>query len=422
MKNFERIVLKNGIRVILVPQKSSLATTVLVIVEAGSKYEVKQLNGISHFLEHMCFKGTTRRPNASDIATELDSLGAQYNAFTTQEFTSYYAKVRNESFDKALDLVADMYLDPIFDSKEIEKEKGVITEEINMYEDLPQRKVNEVFTELLYGDQPAGWPITGPKEAVARITKDDFLKYRAEHYQAQATTFVIAGGFEEKGIAEKIEKTFAALSQGKKGTKPKVIEAQSAPAEKIRYKKSDQTHMILGFRAFDTFDERRYALEVLADILGGGMSSRLFKKVRDELGAAYYVNAWPDLSSDHGTIAMTAGVNHEKLETVMKAGLEEFARFKNERVEAKELRRAKDHLIGNLFLSLEGSDEIGYYYGSQEAMHKELQSPEELAQKIEAVSTEEIQNVAHDLFQNNGLNFAMIGPSEEKSYRAILKV
>lgn len=422
MKNFKRIVLNNGLRVILVPQKSSMATTVLTLVEAGSKYETKELNGISHFLEHMCFKGTTKRPKAGDIAGELDGLGASYNAFTSQEFTSYYAKVKNEYADRVLEIVADLYLNPIFDPNEIEKEKGVIIEEINMYEDLPARKIYDIFSELVYGDQPVGWSVAGRKEVIQKITQNDFLNYRGQHYLGKATTFVIAGGFDEKDIHEKIEKYFTGMKNGEKGQKPKVVEEQKIPAEKIHFKESDQTHMILGFRAFSIFDERRFALSVLSDILGGGMSSRLFRRIREEMGAAYSVGAYVDLLSDHGVIAMGAGVTHAKLGDVIKAGLEEFVRFSEEPVTEADLRRAKDHMNGQLSLSLETSDLLGYFYGDQEAMGRPILTPEEVEARIEAVTASEIRSVARDLFKNEHLNLAAIGPFKDITYRDILKV
>ena len=423
MKNgFQRIILDNGLRVILVPEEHSLATTVMVLVEAGSKYETKEINGLSHFLEHMCFKGTLRRPKPIDIASELDGLGAEYNAFTSQEFTSYFAKAKNESFEKILEIVADLYLNPTFEAAEIEKEKGVIIEEINMYEDLPMRRVQEFFMELVYGEQPAGWSVAGEKEVVYKLNREDFLNYRAKHYLAQATTLVIAGGFNQDKVLEKINSHFAGLQANEKGAKLKVIEKQEKPEELIKFKESDQTHLVMGFRAFDIFDERKYALQVLADILGGGMSSRLFQKVREELGAAYYVNASADLYSDHGLILMSAGVDHKKLEAVIKAGLQEFAKFKTEKVGSQELQRAKDHLIGRLFLSIETSDEIGYFYGGEEVMGLTLQTPEALAEKIRAVTAEEIQSVANDLFKNESLNLTAIGPFKDKSFLDILKV
>ncbi len=423
MAKFERLVLDNGLRVILVPEPHSLATTVMVLVQAGSKYETRDKNGISHFLEHMCFKGTKKRPKPIDIAGELDGLGAEYNAFTSQEFTSYFAKAKNESFDKILEIVIDLYLNPTFDSLEIEKEKGVIIEEINMYEDLPSHRVQEHFMELVYGDQPAGWNVAGRKEVIREIKQDDFINYRAKHYLAQSTILVVSGGFKNNDDAiQKVKSHFAAIQKNEKGSKPKVIEKQEKPAEFIKFKDSDQTHLVLGFRAFDIFDKRRYALQVLTDILGGGMSSHLFQKIREELGAAYYVNASADFYSDHGLITMAAGVDHKKIEMVIKVSLQEFNRFKTEKVSEAELQRAKDHLVGRLFLSIETSDEIGYFYGGQEVMGLGLDTPQIVAQKIREVSASDIRKVANDLFKNEGLNLALIGPFKDKSFGDILKL
>ncbi|MEK7464512.1 MAG: pitrilysin family protein [Patescibacteria group bacterium] len=422
MANFKKFKLDNGLRVILVPQPSSFATSVAVLVEAGSKYETKDINGLSHFLEHMCFKGTKKRPSALTISSELDGLGAQYNAFTSREFTSYYAKSKNDSTEKLLEIISDLYLNPVFNEAEIEKEKGVIIEEINMYEDVPQRKIQDLFTELLYGDQPAGWDIAGRKEVIQSLKRDDFIKYRSKHYLPQATTIVISGGFKDNGLEEQIKSYFGGLRPDLKGEKLKVIDEQAEPKELVKFKESDQTHLVMGFRAFDAKDERRYALEVLCDILGGSMSSRLFQKIRDELGAAYYVNAGADLSTDHGYVAMSAGINHQKIEEVIKAGLQEFKRFKEEKVSEEELVRAKDHIAGHLYLSLETSDELGYFYGMPEIMGLELKTPEELIKEIRAVSAEDIQKVANEILTEKTLNFAVIGPFKEKSFRDMLRM
>lgn len=422
MENFRKFSLPNGVRVILVPQPASLATTVAVLVEAGSKYETKELNGISHFLEHMCFKGTAKRPRPIDIASELDGLGADYNAFTSQEYTSYYAKVKNEDASRALDIVTDLYLHPAFNLGEIEKEKGVIVEEINMYEDLPQRRVGEYFMELLYGDQPAGWSILGPKEVVRRITRDDFLAYRRAHYLPQATVVIVAGGFDEAKIVADLAAHFGALASGEKRGKPAVEERQTEPRELVRFKESDQTHLVMGFRAFDIRDERRYALELLADILGGGMGSRLFQRVREELGAAYYVRASTDLFSDHGFIEMSAGAAHGKTREVLAVALEEFMRFAKEPVAEEDLERAKRHLTGQFTLSLETSDALGYFYGGQEILGLSLVTPQEYMAKVRAVAPEAVQAVARDLFTNDRLNLAMIGPYKDASFLDIVKV
>ena len=410
MENFKKITLKNGLRVILAPKQDSLATTFLILVEAGSKYETKEINGISHFLEHMCFKGTKKRLKAIDISSELDSIGANYNAFTGQEYTGYYAKGRPENFNVILDVVSDIYLNQVFNIQEIDKERGVIIEEINMYEDLPMRRVQELFTGLLYGDQPAGWDIAGRKEVIKKITQEDFLKYRKEHYLAQSTIAVVAGKFDEKKVIAEIENAFSGIRSGEKTQKIKTMEQQEAPQVLLKHKKTDQTHLVLGVRAFDIFDKRKYALEVLADILGGGMSSRLFQKIREEMGAAYYVRAESDLLSDHGFLATSAGIDNSKIEQVIEAILEEFRKLSRKSVGAKEFQRAKDHLAGHLMLGLETSDALAGFFGGQEIITKKITAPSELTKKIQAVKAEEIMAVANDIFQNNKLNLAIIGP------------
>ncbi|MGC9602900.1 MAG: pitrilysin family protein [Minisyncoccia bacterium] len=418
----EKIKLRNGLRIILVPQSGSLATTVMVSVEAGSKYETKEINGISHFLEHMCFKGTTKRPDPINISAELDGLGAQYNAFTGQESTAYYAKAKNENFNEILDVMADMYLDPIFDAKEIEKEKGVIIQELNMYEDTPARRVGELFMRLVYGDQPAGWDVGGRKEVIRKIKRNNFIKYRSKHYVPQATIVTVSGGFKENGLVEKIGRYFSALKPGPKSKKLKVREVQSRPREKIYFKDSDQTHMVMGFRAFGVHDKRRLALQVASEVLGGGMSSRLFRKVRDELGAAYYVRAEADLYSDHGLFMMSAGVDHAKIEKVIKAGLDEFTRLRDELVSEKELKKAKEHLIGNLYLSLETSDELAYFYGGQEVMGLKLTSPQKIAKQVGKITANDIRKVMRQVIKKDRLNLTIIGPFKKKSFLDIVKV
>jgi len=414
--------LSNGIRLVVVPQKGNMATTVAVLVEAGSKYEEKTLNGISHFLEHMCFKGTTKRPKPIIIARELEQLGAEYNAFTTEEYTGYYAKVKNESFDVALDIISDMYLNPIIDAEELEREKGVIIEEINMYEDIPPRKVPNIFMEILYGNQPAGWSVAGEREIVQKITREDFISFRGQHYIPATTTIVIAGGADFKNIEKKLESIFSGMKKAKKKEKKPVIELQGKPKEKIVFKESDQTHFMMGFRAFDMYDRRRFTLQVLADILGGGMASRLFSRIREELGAAYYVSAFPNLFTDHGYIAMVAGVNNEKLRAVLSASLEEFSRMKKEPVSKNELEHTKDHLIGSFHLSLETSDQLSMYYGLQALMKSGMQTPEMFAKKIKAVKASEVQALARELFVNKTLNLALIGPYKDATFSDILKI
>jgi predicted Zn-dependent peptidase len=414
MENFKKITLKNGLRVITVPKQDSLATTFLILVEAGSKYETKEINGISHFLEHMCFKGTKKRKRAIDISSELDGIGANYNAFTGQEYTGYFAKARPENFNIILDVVSDIYLNQVFAPEEINKERGVIIEEINTYEDLPMRRVQELFMSLLYGDQPAGWDISGRKEVIKKLNQEDFLKYRKEHYLPQSTIAIVAGKFNEKKVVAEIKNAFTGIESGEKSSKIKTVEHQERPEILLKNKKTDQTHLVLGVRAFDIFDKRKYALEVLADILGGGTSSRLFQKIREEMGAAYYVRASADLYTDHGYLAASAGIDHNKIDQVIKATLGEFKKLSQKPIKDKELQRAKDHLCGNLVLNLETSDSLAGFFGGQEIVTGKIISPAELINKIQSVEAEEVRALARDIFQNNKLNLALIGPLEDK--------
>ena len=411
---YTKKILSNGLRVVTIPEADSLATTVLVLVEAGSKYEPKAINGLSHFLEHMCFKGTTNRPKAIDISSELDSLGAQYNAFTGHEYTGYYAKVQSRHLDKALDIVSDLYLNPVFDENEIEKEKGVVVEEINMYEDLPQRKVQDLIMKLMYGDQPAGWPITGPIDTVRSLKKENFLDYRAKHYVASATTVVVSGKFDNKTIFKKIAEKFKGMSKSKKHGKVKTTNKQTGPELLVHHKPSDQTHLVLGFRTYNTYDKRNYTLEVLAGILGGSMSSRLFQRVREEMGAAYYVRSANDAFTDHGYLEIGAGVDNKRAVEVISAILDEVKKLKTTELTASELQRVKDSMVGNIILGLETSDAKAIFYGGQEVLKKPIVNPEEYAKKLQAVTGKDILKMAKAIFRNDNLNLAIIGPFETK--------
>lgn len=423
MSRAKKITLKNGFRILLISQPSSLATTVLVTVAAGSKYETKEINGLSHFLEHMCFKGTKNRPTAMTISSELAGLGAESNAGTGQEHTEYYAKSRNESADKILEVVADTYLNSIFDPAEIEKERGVIIQEIKMYEDLPQRKVWELLNELLYGDQPAGWDVAGTEEIVKKLQREDFINYRQNHYVSQATILCVCGGADLEVLAVQAEQLFGSMSVGAKSGKLPVVEHQDEPAEKIFSKPTDQTHVVLACRSFDIFNPHKYALMVLNDILGGGMSSRLFQTVREELGAAYYVYSTNEFLTDHGFLAVAAGIEQARSKEVIGRIVQELGRFKTELVSVSELERAKEHIAGQLVLSLETSDALATFYSQQEILEKELVDPEILIKKIREVTAEDIQSVARTVFKNRNLNLAVIGSFEPNtSFKDILHI
>ncbi|MFH1455134.1 MAG: pitrilysin family protein [bacterium] len=419
--NYTKKKLKNGMRIITVPMKENPTTTVLVLVETGSKYENKDNNGISHFLEHMCFKGTSRRPSAFDITKELDTIGAHYNAFTGQEYTGYYAKSDYKNLDTILDVVSDMYLNPIFPEKEIEKEKGVIIEEINMYQDLPQRMVWDVFHKLLYGDHPAGWNIAGTKEIIKKINRADFIDYRSKHYVANATTVVVAGKINEKDVFKKVSTAFKDIGKWKKDDKEKVLENQKTPQASIHYKDTDQTHIILGVRSFNTYNKYNPIIMVMDSVLSGGMSSRLFQKLRDEMGICYYVGADNNEYTDHGFFSVFAGVDSKRVKEAVTTILVEMNELKNNLVKSEELNKAKQHLIGSLNLGLESSNSLAMYYGGQEVLRKELKKPEDIIKEIKAVTADEIKFVAERIFKDGGLNLAIVGKfKDDKEFKEIL--
>jgi predicted Zn-dependent peptidase len=421
MKHTKKI-LKNGLRVVTVPMKDNPTVTVLVLVEAGSKYETKEINGISHFLEHMCFKGTIKRPKAIDISRELDSIGSQYNAFTAQEYTGYYAKSDAKHFKKIFDVVSDIYLNSTFPETEMQKEKGVIIEEINMYEDLPNRHVQDLMMELLYGDQPAGWNIAGEKKNITEMKRDDFINYKKAHYVPGATTLVVAGKVTEKEVLKEVEKVFGKVVNDKKSKKLKVIEKQDKPQVLVKYKQTDQTHFVMSVRTYDLFSKKNAVLSILGGVLGGGMSSRLFQKLREEMGIGYYVRAYNDVFTDHGFFQISAGVDNKRINEVIEAVLEECKKLKEELVSDEELNKVKECLIGNMRLSLESSDDIANFYGGQGLLKKEIKSAEQKAQELRKVTAREIKNLANEIFKDNKLNLALIGPFKEKEkFSKILK-
>ena len=419
---FNKTTFKNGLRVITIPMADNPSVTVLVMVAAGSKYETKAENGISHFLEHMVFKGTPRRPKAADISRELDGIGAQHNAFTSHEYTGYYAKVDWRHAHLALDIVSDLYNNPLFDPAEMEKEKGVIVEEICMYEDMPQAKVGRLFFELVYGDQPAGWDIAGTEDNVRSFSREALVGYRDAHYVASATTVIVSGNFDEKMVLGDIEKSFSGISIKEKKDKVKVKEEQNGPQVIIGWKETDQTHLIIGVRSFPLGSPLRPALSVLSAILGKGMSSRLFDKLRNEMGVCYYVDADSDLYTDHGLFTVSAGVDNKRVDEAIKVILSELARTTKEKVSEAELTKVKDFIAGNTMLALETSDALANYAGGKETLEGKVGTPEESIAKIRAVTAEDVLAVAQKIFVDKNLNLAVVGNyKEEERFKGILK-
>lgn len=405
----------NGLRLITIPMEHTKTATVLMMAGTGSRYETKDISGVSHFLEHMMFKGTEKRPGYLDISQELDSIGAEYNAFTSKEYTGYYAKAGMENFDLILEVVSDIFLNSKMDLAEIEKERGVIIQEINMNFDNPMRHIGDVYEELLYGDQPLGWNIAGTKETILAMKPEKIREYFNTHYFAENTVVAVAGNINPVKVKEQVNLYFSNMRR-QAVLKPWPVEIkQEKPGLKIFNKKTDQAHIILGARGYDSSNPKKEVLSLMAVILGGGMSSRLFVEVREKRGLAYYVSASSDSYQDAGDFSAFAGLEKTKLLSALEVILEEFKKFKKEKVAEKELRKAKDYLKGKMAISFESSDDLASFYATQELLHREVLTPEEKFEKLNRVTAEEIREAANDIFQNNKLNLAVIGPIEENN-------
>jgi len=420
---YKKTTLKNGLRIITVPSKNTKSMTVLVLIGTGSKYEKKEINGISHFLEHMYFKGTKKRPSSLAVAESLDKLGGMYNAFTSEEYTGYYAKVAAPHWEIALEWVSDIFLNSLLPAEEIEKEKGVIIEEINMFYDHPMSYVNILWSELLYGDQPAGWSVSGTKETVNQINRVKLVDYLTKQYVASNTIVCFSGNINEKEIIKKAEEYFESIGVGQFDLKEKVIEKQTVPQSLISYRKTDQTHLCLGVRAYNLFHPDKYALEIMAVILGGMMSSRLFEEVRTKLGLAYYIQTASVSDPDTGFLVTQIGADNNNVEKAISAILEHYNKLTQEEVPAAELTKAKEYIKGKASLQLEASDVLASFYAGQELLEKKVLSPEEIFKKVDKVSSGDILKVAKDIFRPEKLNMALIGPFEDKEkFNQILKL
>jgi predicted Zn-dependent peptidase len=410
---YKKTQLKNGLRVITVPVKNSKSVTVLILVGTGSKYETKDINGISHFLEHMFFKGTKKRPDTLNISETLDQIGGEYNAFTSKEVTGFWAKVDKKHTDIALDWISDMFLNSKFEEEEIQREKGVIVEELNMYLDTPMAYVSELFEDLLYKDQPAGWRIVGERENIMSFDRQKIVDYFKSHYSDKNTVICVAGDVPVRQIQEKVSKYFGKLEKRDLPSKEPVAEKQSEPEVLIHNKKTDQTHFCLGVRAYNMFDPRRYALNLMSIILGGNMSSRLFISVRERNGLAYYVHTSFEDTTDAGYLVTQAGIKNDSLEKAVSLILKEYKNLKDKKITPKELKKAKDFLRGKMALSLDATDAQASFYAMQEVMGQKILTPEQKLKIVDKVTVNDIKKIAGDIFLTEKLNLAVIGPIEE---------
>lgn len=422
---FQRRVLQNGLRVLTIPMPSFESATAMILVGAGSRYETEHNSGISHFLEHMAFKGTVKRPSAMDISSLIDGIGGEFNAFTGKETTGYYIKSAADKIEICLDVLSDMLQNSVLKSEEIEKEKGVIIEEINLYEDTPPRKIGEVYESLLFGDTPMGWDIGGRKEIIKVIERSDFIDYMDSLYSADNMSVILAGGIDTSKTANLIDKYFCQMKSFKTKSSIAVVEKQNKPEVLVRKKTTEQVHIALGVRTVSINSDERFSLSVLSSILGGGMSSRLFHEVREKRGLAYYVRSSSDHYTDCGTLVSTAGVDPKRVDDAISVIVSEYDKIRSKKngITEKEISKAKEYIKGHTVLELEDSRAVAGFYGTQEMLEDGIDDPAQYLKKIDGISIHDVLAVAEKYLINSTLNLAVIGNFEDgQRFEKLLKL
>jgi predicted Zn-dependent peptidase len=412
MAVFEKTTLSNGVRLVTADMPQIPSVSCFVMLQAGSRYETAHSQGIAHFSEHMFFKGTERRPNARTIATEIDAIGGEFNAFTGKEITGYYVKCGAETRDTALDVLVDMLLHSRFEPAEIEKEKGVILEEMNVYLDTPARYVGSIYDRLLYGDQPLGWDILGTKETIEGATRETFTSYLDTWYRPERIVVGVAGRTGD-GLEERLESLLGTVAPAETGAPAPVDLPRDASPVALHTKASEQAHLHLGVRGYELGHPDRYALQILSVVLGGGMSSRLFSEVREKRGLAYYVHAGNDTYTDAGTFYASAGVDVDRVDEAISTIVDELRKTAAEPVPAEELEKARGYAKGRFVLRLESPQGTIRYGLGREVLENEIEEPDDVLRRIDEITNDDVQRVARDLFEDKRTYLAVVGPFDD---------
>jgi len=408
--------LPNGLRILTAPMESAQSVTCAIMLAAGSRYETAETNGIAHFSEHMFFKGTEKRPTARDISMEIDSIGGEFNAFTGKEYTGYYVKCAAESRDIALDVLVDMLRNSVFADDEIEREKGVIIEEMNMYFDTPRDFIGGLYEELLYGDQPLGWDIIGRKETVRGASHDTFRAYVDRWYKPTRMVVGVGGAIGD-GLHERIAELLGDLPDAET-PEPAPVRLEGVnghPRVLVRTKQSDQAHVCLGVRSYPLQHANRYGLQVLATILGGGMSSRMFTEVRERRGLAYYVFGVNHSYTDAGSLYAQAGVDINRIDDAVTTIATELRKIAEEAIPAGELEKARSFAKGRFVLQVESPHGLTMFGLRREVLEGDAPDPSEILAELDKVTADDVARVAQDLIDGEGLNLAVIGPFDDSS-------
>lgn len=417
---YEYYKLKNGVQVVLVPMPGVKSTAIGVYVATGSRYEKPAINGISHFTEHMVFKGTKNYPTTKDTSS-LEGLGAIQNAWTDVDATSYWCKIPSDNWQKGLDLVKDLALYPLFPQKDLEIERGVILEEINRYEDRPDERVGDVLMELMYRPNPLGMRILGESAVIKKLTPADFIAYHEAHYQPGKMIVVLAGKLDTKTVKSEIEAHFGSLSQSSSPGFEVYKEHQGKEQIKVYPKATaEQAHIELAVRALSASDPRRYALNILNSVLGAGLSSRLFIEVREKKGLCYGISSDSARFRDTGLWSVHAGLNIARLPEAIATILVEMTKVTQDLVPAKELEEAKRKLRGHLIFAQENPINQMEHYAHQLLSKDDIVDYDTLIDSLMGVTAQQVQQIAQDLFVTSKLNLAVVGPV--KNSQALLKL
>jgi predicted Zn-dependent peptidase len=410
---FERQTLPNGLRVLTAPMDHAQSVSCFIMLAAGSRYETPDTSGIAHFAEHMFFKGTEQRPTARDIGSEIDGIGGEFNAFTGKEYTGYYVRCAGEHRSIAFDVLVDMLRHSKFDPEEIEREKGVIVEEMNMYFDTPRDYISGVYDALVYGDQPLGWDIIGRKETVRGATRDTFLGY-VDRWYKPARMVVGVAGMIGSDLENELTQLLGDLEPAETSDPAPVTATENGgPRVKIHTKTSDQAHLCLGVPSYPLVHPDRYALQLLATVLGTGMSSRLFTEVRERRGLAYYIYAINHSYTDAGSLFAQAGVDIERIDEAITTVVAELRKIVDEPVPADELEKSRNVAKGRFVLQTESPHGLVMFGLRREVLEGRASEPEEVLAGLDAVTAEDVQRVAQDVLAGNALNLALIGPFEQ---------
>jgi predicted Zn-dependent peptidase len=410
---FQRDTLDNGLRVLRADLPYAQSVAVMIMLAAGSRYETADVSGIAHFSEHMFFKGTERRPTARDIAGEIDAIGGEFNAFTGKENTTYYVKCAAEHRDVALDVLVDMLRNSRFDAGEIEREKGVIVEEMNMYYDTPRDYIGGVYEQLLWGDQPLGRDIIGNKETIRGATRDTFLGYLDRWYKPSRMVLGVAGRIGD-GLLERAQELLGDLGDEQTG-EPEPTRPFENGRVKVYSKQSEQAHVILGVHSIPLAHPDRYPLQLLATALGGGMSSRLFTEVRERRGLAYYVYGLNHSYTDAGTLYSQAGVDIARIDDAVTTIAAELRKIASDPPSGEELEKARNFAKGRFVLQLESPQGLMMFGLRREVLEQKLPDPEEALAGLDAVTAEDVARVATELVDPGRMRLAVIGPFDDES-------